>query len=85
MSESKSYKDYWCYKEVSKNYKTEVSDDRVAILFDDNDIYAEFKLVASDDMYFIYLDDEMINDEIDFYDTYDEAVMSCFYYFHTRF
>ncbi len=82
---TETYKEHWAYKEVSKNYKTKVTKDSVTIYFEDGDIYASFKLVKDEDMYFIYCDGEMINDELDFYETYDEAVGSCFYYFHTRF
>lgn len=80
-----SYKEHWAYKEVTKNWKTKVTKDSVKIFFEDGDIYANFKLVKDCDMYFIYCGEEMINDEVDFYDTYDEAVASCFYYFTTRF
>ena len=66
-------------------YKTKVTKTSVTILFDDGDIYATFKLVKSDNMYFIYNDGNIINDELDFYDTYEEAIESCFYYFLTRY
>jgi hypothetical protein len=84
-----SYKDYWAYKEVSKNWESKVTKTKVVIYFDKaaNDIYGEFKLVydKDGDFYFIYCNGELINDELDFYETYDDAVKSCFYYFNTRF
>lgn len=90
MSNNKvSYKEYWAYKEVLKNWESEVTDTQVTIYFDKskNDIYAQFKLEYDEDaeIYFIWHEGELLNDKMDFYDTYDEAVQSCFYYFHTRF
>lgn len=85
MAVATSYKDYWAYKEVSQNYKTKITKTRVTIYFEDGDVYADFKLKPCDDFFLIYNDGELINDEIDFYDTWDEAVKSCFYYFYTRF
>jgi hypothetical protein len=92
----KSYKESWVYREVTKNYKVEVSGNSVKVLWDDGDVYAEFRVEKDDEPdksfnlgYFIYLVegdcDTLINDEVDFYGTYDEAVTSCLYYFHTRF
>lgn len=84
-----NYKEYWAYKEVSKNWESKVTKTEVVIYFDKkkNDIYAQFKLQhdKEDDLYYIWCDGELINDELEFYTTYDEAVSSCFYYFHTRF
>jgi hypothetical protein len=84
-----SYKEYWAYKEVSKNWESKVTETEVTIYFDKkkNDIYGQFTLEYDDEagFYFIYCDGELINDELDFYETYDEAVKSCFYYFNTRF
>ena len=85
MAGKGTYKDYWAYKEVAKNWKSKVTKTRVTIFFEDGDIYADFKLKKCDNFYLIYCDGQLINDEVDFYDTYDEAVKSCFYYFHTRF
>lgn len=82
---AESYKDYWAYKEVTKNWKSKVTKTRVTIFFEDGDIYADFKLEKGDGFYFIWLHGELINEEVDFYDTYDDAVKSCFYYFNTRF
>lgn len=83
-----SYKEHWAYKKVKEcGYKTKITKTKVQILFQDGEIFADFKLVKDDeeDMYFIYCNGEMINDELDAYRTYDDAVGSCFYYFVTRF
>lgn len=84
-----TYKEYWAYKEVSKNWKSKVTETQVTIYFDEKmtEVYGQFKLDYDKDadIYFIWLDGELLNDELDFYDTWDDAVKSCFYYFHTRF
>ena len=81
-----SYKEHWAFKRVKEmGYKTKVTKSKVQILFEDGGIYANFKLVKDDNIYSIYCNDDMINDELDFYSNYDEAVSSCFYYFITRF
>lgn len=86
-----SYKEYWATKEIKKlGYKTKVLKKSVTIYFPDGDVYAHFEFKFEKDFgYFIYLVEgdtrECINDSIDFYRTYDEAVESCFYYFITRF
>ena len=84
------YKEHWAYKRIKElGYITKVSDSQVQIFFDDGELYADFRLKKDEDidkdMYFIFLENHMINDEIDFYHSYDEAVESCFYYFLTRF
>lgn len=87
MAATTSYKDYWAYKKVSERYKSKVTKTKVVIYFEDGDVYAEFTLKYDKEasFYFIYNDGELINDELDFYETYDDAVKSCFYYFNTRF
>lgn len=84
-----SYKDYWAYKEVTKNWESKVTKTKVVIYFDkkNNEVYADFTLKYDKEagFYLIYNGDELINDELDFYETYDDAVKSCFYYFNTRF
>lgn len=80
------YKEHWAYKRIKElGYITKVSDSQVQIFFDDGELYADFRLKKDEGIYFIFLDDELINDEIDFYHSYNEAVESCFYYFLTRF
>ncbi len=82
-----AYREYWAYKRVEElGYKIRVAKTKVTILFPDGDVYGEFNLKKDDgNEYLIYLDGELINDELEFYGTYDEAVSSCFYYFITRF
>lgn len=87
------YKESWQYKRVKElGYKVKITKTNVTIYFDDGDIYASFKLVKDIENekkynigYFIFLNNELINDEVDFYNTYDEAITSCLYYFLTRF
>lgn len=84
-----SYKNSWQYKEVNQlGYKTKITKNRVTVYFDDGDVYADFKIGEFEEdvhMYPIYLDGELINDEVDFDSTYDEAVVACLNYFLTRF
>lgn len=64
------------------------------ILFDDGDLYAGFEIIEfypdkelfeTKNSYLVKLDDEYINDEMEFTDTLDECINGCIYYFHTRF
>ena len=97
---NESYKDYWAYKEVSNNWESDVAvklngkQASVVIWFDkkDRDVYAKFKIEQDDGFWFVYdITDgknNMINDEIELDEkngTLDDAVKSCFYYFHTRY
>ena len=97
---TESYKDYWAYKEVSNNWESDVSvklngkQATVVIWFDkkDRDVYAKFKIEQDDGFWYVYdITDgknQMINDEIELDEkngTLDDAVKSCFYYFHTRY
>lgn len=89
LKKKDAYKDYWAYKEVSKNWESKVTENSVTIYFDKkkNDIYGHFTFEYYEDggFYLIYCDGELINDELDFYETWEDAVKSCFYYFNTRF
>ena len=91
-----NYKQYWAYKEVVKNWKSDVvthgSVTTITIWYDKkaNDVYAKFQIKDLEDGFGIYyIDDDgdrhFINDEVDFCGTLDECIQSCFYYFHTRF
>lgn len=97
---TESYKDYWAYKEVSNNWESDVSvklngkQATVVIWFDkkDKDVYAKFKIEQDDGFWYVYDitdgNNQMINDEIELDEengTLDDAVKSCFYYFHTRY
>lgn len=97
---NESYKDYWAYKEVSNNWESDVSvklngkQATVVIWYDkkDRDVYAKFKIEQDDGFWYVYdITDgknQMINDEIELDEengTLDDAVKSCFYYFHTRY
>lgn len=97
---TESYKDYWAYKEISNNWESDVSvklngkQATVVIWFDkkDRDVYAKFKIEQDDGFWYVYdITDgknQMINDEIELDEengTLDDAVKSCFYYFHTRY
>ena len=68
-------------------YKVKVTKTIVEIRFDDGDLYTSFKLVKDkdDNIYYIYNEGELINEQIDFYNTYENSIESCFYYFLTRF
>ena len=75
-----SYKDYWAYKEVSKNWESEVEvynnrdnepvGAKVIIWYDkgENDKYAEFKIERDEeyDDWFVYDDGMLINDSMDY-------------------
>ena len=98
-----SYKDYWAYKEVSKNWESDIeyfNDENtgepgayVTIWYDKKakDIYARFRIEKDADGIWVYDEtngDMLINDEIELDDvngTIDDAIISCFYYFHTRY
>lgn len=97
---TESYKDYWAYKEVSNNWASDVAvklngkQATVVIWFDkkDRDVYAKFKIEQDDGFWYVYDvtngENQMINDEIELDEengTLDDAVKSCFYYFHTRY
>lgn len=97
---NESYKDYWAYKEVSNNWESDVSvklngkQATVVVWFDkkDRDVYAKFKIEQDDGFWYVYdITDgknQMINNEIELDEengTLDDAVKSCFYYFHTRY
>lgn len=97
------YKDYWAYKEVTKNWKSDVKTDNdlfaeVVIWFDKKakDVYARFEIekyivpecnISSYMVSLVYSDGDKIpiNDSLEFTDTINECIESCFYYFHTRF
>ncbi len=70
----------------------------VTIWYDksDNDIYATFEImlftvddIENSDTWFIYDttggEHMILNDYVDFTETLDECIKSCFYYFHTRY
>lgn len=98
-----SYKDYWAYKEVSKNWESDIEyftdEDTnepgayVAIWYDkkSKDIYAQFRIEKDADGLWVYDEtdgDMLINDSIELDSdngTLDDAIKSCFYYFHTRY
>ena len=94
-----SYKDYWAYKEVSKNWESEVEvyhnrdnepvGAKVIIWYDkgENDKYAEFKIERDEEYgdWFVYDDGMLINDSMDYTDTLEDCIKGCFYYFHTRY
>ncbi len=97
---NESYKDYWAYKEVSNNWESDVAvklngkQATVVIWYDkkDRDVYAKFKIEQDDGFWYVYdITDgknQMINDEIELDEengNLDDAVKSCFYYFHTRY
>lgn len=82
------YNEYWAYEDILRyGYSVEVEPDRVTIRFEDGDVYADFRLKkdVEENYYWITVNDRIINEEVDFCETYDEAVCSCFYYFVTRF
>lgn len=94
-----SYKDYWAYKEVSKNWESEVEvyhnrdnepvGAKVIVWYDkgENDKYAEFKIERDEEYgdWFVYDDGMLINDSMDYTDTLEDCIKGCFYYFHTRY
>ena len=91
ISMSDDVKQYWAYKEIKKNkYKVELLKDKennIIIKIKDyiNDLITTFKIVEFENMLFIYNDNELINDEVDFTNTVDECVKSSIYYFSTRY
>lgn len=97
---TKSYQDYWAYKEVVKNWESDVSSKGnitdITIWYDKkkNDVYAKFQIKEFKDElgdgYQVYLIEDdgsktNITDTFDFYHTLNDCIEGCFYYFHTRF
>lgn len=77
-------------------YRVDEQNTKLVIYFPDGDIYAKFLIhknisIDFDEMYFIYdigsteKYKENITYEVDFTDSYDDCVISCMYYFLTRY
>lgn len=95
-----TYEDYWAYKEVTKNWESDVitngriTDITIWYNKKENDAYARFQIKEFHDVeytgYLVYEvyddgDKENITDQLDFTDTLNNCIESCFYYFHTRY
>lgn len=89
----KKLKELDYYVKLSRENK---KDTKLTIYFPDGDIYTKFIIhkdvsIDFDDMYFIYdigSDEnykENITYEVDYTDTYDDCIISCMYYFLTRY
>lgn len=78
-------KDFWAYKEVSKNYKVKADKTKVTILWKDGTVYTEYEIKEIDGSYLVYNQGELINDEMDFTETLLECQRGCIYHFHTRY
>ena len=91
ISMSDDVQEYWAYKDIKKNkYKVELLKDKennIIIEIKDyiNNLITTFKIVEFENMLFIYNDNELINDEVDFINTVDECIISSIYYFSTRY
>lgn len=86
------YTEYWAYQKVKEyGYKTKVDKTSVTIFFPDGDIYTKFTLKKvpadefGDEFYLVYDHGYNITEELDYTDTWNEAVCGCFYYFITRY
>ena len=101
VTSTDSYKTYWAYNEIKRNWpvdikKTQTGDAIITIWYDKSakDIYAKFLIeqveyADSDLGLAVYVvdgtDKYSINEELEAIDTLDDAIKSCLYYFHSRF
>ena len=92
------YTDFWAYKDTIKNYNVDVNANEstgtasIYIYFDDGDVYAHFEITYPQDFddYLVYDVSESgrkksITGDLEYSQTLNDCICSCFYYFQTRY